>query len=50
MVKPKVIVDTKESFNAYGNITRTITPHITDPDGKKRTETEVVQVPGKSRN
>jgi hypothetical protein len=47
MVKPKVIVDTKESFDAYGNITRTITRHITDPDGKKRTETEVVQVPSK---
>jgi hypothetical protein len=47
MVKPKVIVDTKETFDAYGNITRTITRHITDPDGKKRTETEVVQIPKK---
>jgi hypothetical protein len=45
MVKAKVTESKSQSFDAHGNMICTITRHITDPDGKKRTETEVIDVP-----
>ena len=47
MKTPKIVTDTKETVNAKGNITREITRYITEPDGTKRTEKEVVQIPAK---
>lgn len=44
MKTAKVTVDTKESFDAYGNLVRTITRNITEPDGTKRSETEVIEI------
>jgi hypothetical protein len=48
MVKAKVTESKSESFDAHGNMIRTITRHITDPDGSKRTETEVINIPKKN--
>lgn len=48
MAKAKVTESKSESFDAHGNMIRTITRHITDPDGKKRTETEVIEIPCKN--
>ena len=47
MKEPKVVTSTSESMDARGNITRTITRQITEPDGKTRTETEVIEKPAK---
>ena len=47
MKQPKIETSTSESMDVRGNITRTITRKITDPNGKVRTETEVVQVPAR---
>jgi hypothetical protein len=38
MKTPKIITDTKESWDRDGNITRTLTRYITEIDGTKRTE------------
>jgi hypothetical protein len=45
MKTAKVTVDTKESFDAYGNLIRTVTRNITEPDGTKRSETEIIEIP-----
>ena len=47
MKTPKIVTDTKETTDAQGNITREITRYITEPDGTKRTEKEVVKIPAK---
>jgi len=47
MKTPKIVTDTKETTDAKGNITREITRYITEPDGTKRTEKEVVKIPAK---
>jgi len=47
MKTPKIVTDTKETTDAAGNITREITRYITEPDGTKRTEKEVVKIPAK---
>jgi hypothetical protein len=49
MKTPKIVTDTKETTDAAGNITREITRYITEPDGTKRTEKEVVKVPAGSK-
>jgi hypothetical protein len=38
MKTPKIITDTKESWDRDGNITRELTRYITEIDGTKRTE------------
>ncbi|KAG7338601.1 isochorismatase family protein [Nitzschia inconspicua] len=48
MAMAKVKESKSESFDAQGNLIRTITRHITDPDGKKRTETEIIEIPKKN--
>jgi len=45
MKTPRIITDTKESWDREGNITREITRYITEPDGSKRTEKETVYIP-----
>lgn len=45
MKTPKIVTDTKETTDGAGNITREITRYITEPDGTKRTEKEVVKIP-----
>ena len=45
MKQPKVETSTSESMDVRGNITRTITRRITEPNGKVKTETEVIKVP-----
>lgn len=47
MTKTNVASSTSETIDAHGNITRTITKKITEPNGKTRTETEVVEIPAK---
>jgi hypothetical protein len=47
MKTPKVVTDTKESWDKQGNITREITRYITEIDGTKRTEKEIVKIPAK---
>ena len=47
MRKEKVSSSTSETMDNKGNITRTITKTITDANGKKRTETEVIKIPAK---
>ncbi|KAL3917029.1 MAG: hypothetical protein SGILL_004903, partial [Bacillariaceae sp.] len=47
MDKAKVKESKSESFDEHGNLIRTITRKITDPNGKTRTETEVIEVPSK---
>lgn len=47
MKTPKIVTDTKESWDNEGNITREITRYITDIDGTKRTEKEVIHIPAK---
>ena len=47
MKTPKIVTDTKESWDDKGNITREITRYITDIDGTKRTEKEVIHIPAK---
>eukprot|EP00536_Pseudo-nitzschia_multiseries_P002099 jgi/Psemu1/283481/fgenesh1_pg.28_\ len=45
--QPRVQTSTSESMDNHGNITRTITKTITEPNGKVRTETQVIEVPAK---
>jgi hypothetical protein len=45
MKTPRIITDTKESWDKEGNITREITRYITEPDGTKRTEKETLYIP-----
>lgn len=45
MKTPRIITDTKESWDKEGNITREITRFITEPDGTKRTEKETQYIP-----
>jgi len=47
MKKENVVSSSSESMDARGNITRTITKKITDPNGKTRTETEIIEIPTK---
>lgn len=47
MKTPKIVTDTKETWDRQGNITREITRYITEIDGTKRTEKEIVKVPAK---
>lgn len=47
MKTPKIVTDTKESWDREGNITREITRYITEIDGTKRTEKEIVKIPAK---
>ena len=47
MKKEKVSSSTSETMDNHGNIIRTITRTITDLNGKKRTEKEVIKVPAK---
>lgn len=47
MKTPKIVTDTKETWDKQGNITREITRYITEIDGTKRTEKEVVKIPAK---
>lgn len=47
MKTPKVVTDTKETWDKQGNITREITRYITEIDGTKRTEKEIVKIPAK---
>jgi len=47
MKKARVVSSSSETMDARGNITRTITKKITEPDGKTRTETEVIEIPAK---
>lgn len=47
MKTPKVVTDTKETWDREGNITREITRYITEIDGTKRTEKEIVKIPAK---
>jgi len=47
MKKEKVSSSSSETMDKRGNITRTITKKITDPNGKTRTETEVIEIPAK---
>ncbi len=50
MKKEKVVSSQSETMDNKGNITRTITKKITDPNtGKTRTETEVIKIPAKKR-
>uniref|UniRef100_A0A7S4AR73 Uncharacterized protein n=1 Tax=Pseudo-nitzschia australis TaxID=44445 RepID=A0A7S4AR73_9STRA len=43
--QPRVETSTSESMDVRGNITRTITRKITEPNGNVKTETEVIKVP-----
>ena len=45
MKTPKIVTDTKETFDKEGNITREITRYITEIDGTKRTEKETELIP-----
>jgi len=45
MKQPKVSSSTSETMDPRGNITRTITRTITEPNGNVRTETQVVEIP-----
>jgi hypothetical protein len=45
MKTPRIITDTKESWDREGNITRELTRYITEPDGTKRTERETIYIP-----
>jgi hypothetical protein len=45
MKTPKIVTDIKETRDPAGNITREITRYITEPDGTKRTEKEVQNIP-----
>jgi hypothetical protein len=45
MKTPRIITDTKESWDREGNITRELTRYITEPDGTKRTEKETIYIP-----
>ena len=47
MKTPKIVTDTKETWDKQGNITREITRYITEIDGTKRTEKEIVKIPAK---
>jgi hypothetical protein len=47
MKKEKVSSSSSETMDNRGNITRTITRKITEPNGKTRTETEVIEIPAK---
>lgn len=47
MKTPKIVTDTKETWDREGNITREITRYITEIDGTKRTEKEIVKIPAK---
>lgn len=47
MAKAKVVVSQSESIDAQGKVVKTVTRHITEPDGTKRTETEVVDAPAR---
>ena len=47
MKTPKIVTDTKETWDREGNITREITRYITEIDGTKRTEKETVKIPAK---
>lgn len=47
MKTPKIVTDTKETRDKFGNITREITRYITEPDGSKRTEKETVHISAK---
>jgi len=47
MKKQSVTSSSSETMDSRGNITRTITKKITDPDGKIRTETEIIEIPAK---
>jgi len=50
MKKEKVVSSQSETMDNKGNITRTITKKITDPNtGKTRTETEVIKIAAKKR-
>lgn len=50
MKKEKVVSSQSETMDNKGNITRTITKKITDPNtGKTRTETEVIKMPAKKK-
>ena len=50
MKKEKVVSSQSETMDNRGNITRTITKKITDPNtGKTRTETEVIKIPAKKK-
>jgi nicotinamidase-related amidase len=48
MAKAKVTESKSESFDSNGNMIRTITRKITEPNGKTRTETEVIEIPSKN--
>jgi len=47
MKKESVTSSSSETMDSRGNITRTITKKITQPDGKIRTETEIIEIPAK---
>lgn len=47
MKTPRIVTDTKETTDGAGNITREITRYITEVDGTKRTEKEVIKIPAK---
>jgi hypothetical protein len=47
MKTPKVVTDTKETWDKKGNITREITRYITEVDGTKRTEKRTEYIPKK---
>ena len=47
MKKQSVTSSSSDTMDSRGNITRTITKKITEPDGKIRTETEIIEIPAK---
>lgn len=47
MKKESVSSSSSETMDSRGNITRTITKKITEPSGKIRIETEVIEIPAK---
>jgi len=47
MKTPKIVTDTKETWDKHGNITREITRYITEIDGTKRTEKKTEYIPAK---
>lgn len=47
MKTPKIVTDTKETWDRDGNITRHITKYITEIDGTKRTEKSTEYIPAK---
>jgi len=49
MKKQNVVSCTSETMDSWGNITRTITRKITEPNGKTRSETEVIEIPAKMK-